>query len=230
MKKRILASVLSMLVVIGSVIGMIPSTVKADISSESLIYDVEYVDIMTNNMEDTDMNKRLFVVPADGIVEFDTLSNEIGFACVSDDRGLKITTNYLGQISSPKKFSIPLSKGKYYLGFNSPLSWGNGNPIYYTLSYKFDSSTNAKVSSPKSGQLKVTAPKGSNVDGFEIRYKTAGKDWTTVTVPGNKNLNKTITGLKKGTKYTVQTRKYVSDEYGYTYFSNWTKVQTVKVK
>ncbi|MCR5232828.1 MAG: hypothetical protein K6E53_02850 [Lachnospiraceae bacterium] len=45
-----------------------------------------------------------------------------------------------------------------------------------------------------------------------------------------KNLNKTFKDLKSGKKYEVQTRKYVSESYGYKYYSAWTSKQKVTVK
>lgn len=94
-----------------------------------------------------------------------------------------------------------------------------------------------KVESPKSAtpELNLTAGKKmfkvkynavANADGFQIRYRIKGK-WTVKTFNTKKSVTKTIKKLKSGKKYKVQIRSFTA---GKAYYSNWSKIKTVKVK
>lgn len=76
--------------------------------------------------------------------------------------------------------------------------------------------------------MRVTSSKKGTITGYEIRYRMGSGKWKTVTVKGNRNLNKTIKGLKKGASYRVQVRTYYKS--GKTYYSPWSVTKTVKIK
>ena len=77
------------------------------------------------------------------------------------------------------------------------------------------------------GKKKITIKykKITGATGFQIRYKKAGGKWVVKKYQGNKNCSKTIKGLKKSAKYTVQLRAISGKKY-----SNWSKGKVVKIK
>lgn len=111
-----------------------------------------------------------------------------------------------------------------------------GNNTYYShwsaskkVSCKMKTPGSVAVKNSSSKALKVTAKKSETITGYQIRYKKGSGSWKTIKVKGNKNLNKTIKKLKKGSTYKVQVRTYstISKK---DYVSNWSKVKTVKIK
>ena len=228
----------AVVLVVSLAICLLPvRSVKAlDFTDEPIIYGVEY----TGSIDYKGTDTFLLSVPAGGTLTVsgwcEATSSGYPGICLS-------IINEAGDILMNEEFLVDnLERGKWVANtVNQSLEKGNylielyeaggGAKYAYTFTYSFDSSTNAKVSSPAKGKLKVTAPKGTNVDGFEVRYRVTGdKTWKTVSVATPKNLNKTFKDLKSGKKYEVQTRKYVSDSYGYKYYSAWTSKQKVTVK
>ncbi|MCQ2495818.1 MAG: fibronectin type III domain-containing protein [Lachnospiraceae bacterium] len=128
--------------------------------------------------------------------------------------------------------SASLDAGTYYLScYDGSVSNSFSFSYVFWVDYDFDTTLEPKLTSPKAGQFKITATKGDKVSGYEIRYKVKGaKKWTTETLATKKTLNHVISGLTSGKKYTVQVRKYVTDTYGDTYFSNWSAAKNVKIK
>ncbi len=192
----------------------------------------------TGTLNTGESDSYVLAVPSSGKVEIGGYKNggtiQIFIYTIDGDYisgGYTISGGYNGIKYTNSYRTVVLETGKYIIVIENSIYDNNTGTYAYTFSYSFDSSTNAKVSSPKKGTLKVTAPKGANIDGFEVRYRISGeKTWATEKVETKKNLNKTFKGLKAGKKYEVQTRKYVSDEYGYTYYSSWTTNQSVTIK
>ena len=236
MKKRMLSFVMALTVLCS--ITLFPTvnasaTGTTEMPNEPIIYGLDYYTGYLAN--DQEYDYYLLVVPANGTIKVTGYSSSRIFGVdlqVRDTRTLDVLKEgYIGTYTSkesPSKFTLELKKGTYYLTANSSTS----NVDYaFRMDYDFSTTTKAKVTSPGAGKIKITAPKGSNVDGFEIRYKVYGAStWTNKVVKGNKTLNITFSKLKLGKKYTVQTRKYVYDQYGYKYYSPWTEKQYITVK
>ena len=74
--------------------------------------------------------------------------------------------------------------------------------------------------------------KKSRITGYQIqvaRNKAFTKNSKTVTVKGFSKTSKKIKGLKSKTRYYVRIRTYMTVD-GVEYYSNWSKVKSVKVK
>ncbi|MGN0291768.1 MAG: fibronectin type III domain-containing protein, partial [Lachnospiraceae bacterium] len=110
-------------------------------------------------------------------------------------------------------------------GKNYYSAWSASKSVSCNLS----TPTSVKVTNSSSKALKITAKKSGTITGYNIRYKKGSGSWKTVTVKGNKNLNKTIKGLKKGSTYKVQVRTYCTIS-GKNYPSSWSATKTVKIK
>ncbi|MCR5428712.1 MAG: fibronectin type III domain-containing protein [Lachnospiraceae bacterium] len=230
----------SLILILALCVCLLPvwQTEAADFSDEPIIYDVTYTGKLPEyRAEDT----YLLSVPSSGTVSISghfvgggsSYLNIYTIDGAAVKRDIYLDGKYNGVKYEDDVLTIALEPGKYIVkAVNYSEYVQDPYAEYsYTFSFSFDSSTNAKVSSPKKGALKVTAPKGTKIDGFEVRYRISGdKSWKTVTVETKKNLNKTFKKLKAGKNYEVQTRKYVSDEYGYKYYSNWTEIQKVTIK
>lgn len=93
---------------------------------------------------------------------------------------------------------------------------------------KISTPTSIKVKNSSSKALKITAKKKGTIKGYQIRYKKGSGSWKTVTVKGNKNLNRKIKGLTKGSTYKVQVRAYceISKK---PYYSTWSSTKTVRI-
>ena len=80
---------------------------------------------------------------------------------------------------------------------------------YSNMSYRYFAKTTAKYSG-RSKSIRVKIKRYKNATGYQIRYSTkssmAGAKM--ITVKGNKNVTRTIRGLKKGKTYYVQVRPY----------------------
>ena len=225
----ILATSLIMSVTFVSPFTPVSIVSAADFSDEAIIFDVEYTGKLIDPSENFTYNLN---VPSYGTVTIGAYYQGASIRLhVYDTKGIELA--YVWKFSDEGKasyISIALEKGDYSLVIEQANPNKTG-AYYFTCTYQFNSSTNAKVSSPNTGELKVTAPKGDKVNAFEVRYKTSGDEsWTVKTITTTKNLNETLTGLKKGAKYKVQTRKMVIDKYGYNHYSDWTEVQTVTIK
>lgn len=104
----------------------------------------------------------------------------------------------------------------------------------YTVSFhKSIAAPDFTLSSPKAGYMAVAPKRTDDIyDGYEIRYRLSGKSWSkkTYEVEAGENANIVISKLKKGSKYTVQVRKFVENDEGVKYYSAWTKSQKIKIK
>ncbi len=228
MKKRLLG----MAAVLGLALGMSVLSTKsvkaADYTDEPLVFDVNYVGDYVGKYDKGEVDRYKLVVPSDGVVTIhcvDKSHYSLGCAFESTDKYGIVTRE--SSESAFNKVQYNLAEGEYVIVFYADF----GSSYNIIFEYNFNSSTTAKLSSPAQGKIKVTAPKGGRVDGYEVRYKKKGaKDWTTKNVKTTKTLNKTFSGIAKKTTYIVQTRKYVKDSYGYTYYSDWTEEQTVTTK
>ena len=80
---------------------------------------------------------------------------------------------------------------------------------YSNMSYRYFAKTTARYSA-RSKSIRVKIKRYKNATGYQIRYSTkssmAGAKM--ITIKGNKNVTRTIKGLKKGKTYFVQVRPY----------------------
>ena len=102
-----------------------------------------------------------------------------------------------------------------------------------TFIIKPKKTTISSVTSPKSKKLVVKWKKDANVSGYQIAYSTSTKftKSTTkyVTVNNAKIVQKSITGLKSGKKYSVKVRAFKTID-GKKKYGAWSSTKTVKVK
>jgi hypothetical protein len=100
----------------------------------------------------------------------------------------------------------------------------------YTIRPK---ATTLTGTSAKTDRVTLTWKKqAKQVTGYQIQYATDSKftkNKTTVLVKGAKKSSETITGLSGKTKYYFRIRTYKTVS-GKKYYSEWSKVQTVKTK
>ena len=80
---------------------------------------------------------------------------------------------------------------------------------YSNMSYRYFAKTTVKCSA-RSKSIRVKIKRYRNATGYQIRYSTKSNmaGAKLITVKGNKNVNRTIRGLKKGKTYYVQVRPY----------------------
>lgn len=130
--------------------------------------------------------------------------------------------------------TIAVTPGSYKVQVRSYYTTGGKN--YYSawsssksVSCTMKTPASVKVTNSSSKALKITAKKSETITGYNIRYKKGSGSWKTVTVKGNKNLNRKIKGLKKGSTYKVQVRTYCTIS-GKNYPSSWSATKTVKIK
>lgn len=234
MKKKYLSICLTVLMIC-TLMFSVPATANAaDFTNEPIIYGIDYYTGYVGQDEVVDYK---LVVPATGTITitgyYEKFGRSVCVQIIDPEKVKPIYSEYLhGRDNSValQEFKFTLEAGEYCLRINSIDRFTCGD-YGFKVDYNFDSATKAKVTSPGTGKMKITAPKGSNVDGFEIRYKVSGASkWTYKKVEGNKTLNTIIKNLKSGKKYIVQTRKYVHDSYDYKYTSSWTKAQSVTIK
>lgn len=236
MRKRVMPLIFAVALIMGMVVNVdVARAESMDYTDEPIIFGTEYeghVEKAGREHADT----YLIDIPVDGKVTF------TGYAQVdSGSSSLSVnwfTVNlYKGKSKADltyhqfnkndeSSFTDDIKGGKYtmYVGES-----GSSNIDYHLIiDFKPTIPSTAKVSSPAKGSLKVSMPKGTGVSAYEIQYRGAG-DWITKEVKSTKNLNTTIKGLKSG-KYSIHVRKVVTDSYGYTYYSDWTKTQSVIIK
>lgn len=232
MKKKIMSLIMVLTVMCSMTFFTVSNACAAEMPEEPIIYGLDYY---TGYLADEDeYDYYLLEVPADGKLTITGYTSSTIWNTDVQIRDIKtldiIKETYIGTYTSKEnttKKIIELKRGTYYLTLHNSYK----ADYAFRIDYDFSSTTKAKVTSPGTGKIKITAPKGSNVNGFEIRYKVSGAStWTNKTIEGNNTLNTTLKKMKSGKKYYVQTRKYVYDEYGYKYYSPWTERQSVTVK
>lgn len=175
-----------------------------------------------------------FVVPSTGKVTLTLRYNENsgpGYrVTLYDAKGNRVIYGMVGRKNGTNTYTrtVAVKKGTYLFEIDSYGS--SGGSYKFKTSYNFAPATTVKLSSPSAGTGKIVAAASDGSCGFQVRYKKVGaKNWTTKTVATKKNLNKTVKLTSKAS-YAVQVRLYTRDSYGNTYFSGWTKQQTVKIK
>lgn len=220
--KRVFATLIASALLVQSFVQV--PVYAADRTDEVFVFGVQ-----NTGYSDGSVDTFKIVMPTDATLELIAYTDSNGpqMLKVLDENKVQVSDCFAQLGNSKTTILKPLEKGTYYLTMGD---YADGN-YFVTGNLIFDSSTDAKVSSPKAGQLKVTAPKGCKVSGFEVRYKKSGdKSYKVKKIEGNKTLNTTISGLSKGKKYSVSVRKYITDSYGYTYYTDWTKTQSVTIK
>lgn len=126
---------------------------------------------------------------------------------------------------TPGSYKVQVRTYSTASGKNYYSAWSGSKSV----SCKLKTPTSVKVTNSSSKALKITAKKSQTITGYNIRYKKGSGSWKNVTVKGNKNLNKTIKKLKKGSTYKVQVRTY-SKISGKNYYSSWSTAKSVKIK
>lgn len=128
------------------------------------------------------------------------------------------------------KYTEVLPKGTYYVSFENDEDATTGN---YTLQLKTSDLKKASLKTLKSTakkQAKATWKKASGVDGYQIQIATNSKF-----TKGKKSYTTTKTSytMKKLTSqktYYVRIRTYTIAENGKKCYSDWSKVEKIKVK
>lgn len=243
--KRVLAAVLVATNVMTAGAVAMPVTSQAAVfkndqeMAESLVFGQNYSGIFAKDIGDED--DFVLNVPTGGEFRFSWWTTKAIDYQITDASGDKayISGKASGDVGTADA-SFRLEKGTYLLRITSdtPMSSdSNGNILRYdfTCDSNFDfqsPSASVKTSSPANGTMKVYASKEKgSITGFEVRYKKQGtKKWTVKMFKGDKALNQKIKGLKSGTTYTVETRKYVKDADGHFYYSDWTANNGVKIR
>ncbi len=101
-----------------------------------------------------------------------------------------------------------------------------------TFKIKPKTASISKATTPKAGQLKVEWKKDSQASGYQIFYATDSKftkNKGTATITKNSTLSKTVSSLKKGTKYYVKVRSYKTID-GKKVYGAYSKALSVTVK
>ena len=88
---------------------------------------------------------------------------------------------------------------------------------------------NVCVKNSSSRAMTVSYSKLSGVGGYQIVYDTNSK-FTTKKWVGRVGLSKTITGLKKGKKYYVKVRAFITDSTGKRIYGPYSSIKTVCIK
>ncbi len=70
----------------------------------------------------------------------------------------------------------------------------------------------------------------TQASGYEVRLMIGGTVYKTYSVGRNANLEKTVTGLKKGTTYKVQVRAYKKVNGVGSFYSAWSGAKNVTMK
>lgn len=111
---------------------------------------------------------------------------------------------------------------------------GKYNEAFKTITFEVrpKKAVISKVSAAGKGRMKVTWKKDSRVTGYQIVYArnskfTKGKKY--VSVKNAKTITKTVSKLKKGTKYFVKVRSYKTVK-NHKYYSSYSKVKSVRIK
>lgn len=164
------------------------------------------------------------VMPTAGTVKLSMLTDigvDLSIRNAQDD-----VLDSTGLYNESKNYSCTLDKGIYYLCFKRSLD--STGIYYFTAIYDMDQPTSVSAKSTSATAFKVTAKKSGDITGFQIRYRKGSGAVKTVTVKGNKNLSKSITGLIPAA-YKVQVRTYYTVS-GKTYYSSWSTAQSVSCK
>lgn len=126
-------------------------------------------------------------------------------------------------------YTTMLPEGTYYYNIDNTNSDNGRN---YCIEFYYSIATpQVTINSLNKNTINLQAKKGSDsVHGYEVRYRLSGNKWTTKKVEETEDLSMKLTKLKKGKYYSVQVRKFVENEDGKKYFSNWSTIKKVKVK
>ena len=144
---------------------------------------------------------------------------------IKDSKGNKIDKkNYTVKYSNNKK----VGTGKVKIKFKGDY-YGS-----YTKTFKINpkGTSLSKPTAKKKGFTVKWKKQTTQTSGYQIQYATNSKftkNKKTVTVKGNKNTSKTVTGLKAKKKYYVRVRTYKTVN-GKKYYSSWSKYKTVTTK
>ena len=139
------------------------------------------------------------------------------------------------------KWSVNLKKGKYnfvavYTKTNDKEGKMLGGSYTFKLAYKpnVKASEITKLSAAKKG-FKAKWKKVKGVTGYQIQYSVK-KNFSKsekIKIKGAKNLSTAVSELKAKKKYYVRVRAYQTFTFGEkkkTYYSKWSKAETVKTK
>jgi len=97
-----------------------------------------------------------------------------------------------------------------------------------TKTYYISGTSIKKLKNNSKNKVTVTWKKNKKCSGYEISY-TTGKVTKTVSVSSASKLEKVISKLKKGKKYTFKIRTFYKVN-GKKYYSPWSKAKNIKIK
>ena len=135
----------------------------------------------------------------------------------------------------------PTRKGYLFLGWYTDSKYKTkitsikkGTKKNYTLYARWKKVSvsqvkNVCVKNSSSRAMTVSYSKLSGVGGYQIVYDTNSK-FTTKKWVGRVGLSKTITGLKKGKKYYVKVRAFITDSTGKRIYGPYSSIKTVCIK
>ena len=95
------------------------------------------------------------------------------------------------------------------------------------VTYRIATPVISSVTNSAAGSVTVKWNKNTTATGYQIYYVT-GTTSKTVTVSGNTNISKVISGLNKGNTYTIKVRAYKKVGTTY-YYSGWSAGKTIKI-
>lgn len=153
-----------------------PTAMAADFLEDPIIYGFDYYTGYVNAYE---VDNYKLVVLSSGTLVFTAYNDNgesisaIAFKIISSESGKTIETQSVFRRKdnlSLKQLKFTIDPREHILQIGQSLYVIKAN-YGFKVEYNFDNSTRAKVTSPSVGKITITAPRGSNVDGFEIRYK-----------------------------------------------------------
>ena len=132
--------------------------------------------------------------------------------------GTNVRQSYVGSASSPSKKVLIGHKHKYESGICK-------------LCGKTTSKSKisgVKLAGAGNGKIKLSWKKKASAKGYQISYKSGGKNWKKVNI-SSKSKSKVLQGLKSGKKASVKLRQYIKAS-GKKYYGAWSSTKTMKVK
>ncbi len=139
-----------------------------------------------------------------------------------------------GKTVSSKYYTVKYANGrknvgKYSVKVTFKDKYSGSKTLYFTIIPKGTSIT--KVVPKKDKVLVKWKKQTKQVTGYQIQYSTSKnfKNKKTITIKKNKTTSKTIKGLKTNKRYYIRIRTYKTVN-GKKYYSNWSKIKSVKLK
>ena len=135
-----------------------------------------------------------------------------------------IAENYTVKYNGARK-----NVGKYAVTIEFKGNYSGTKTLYFTIVPKGTKIT--KLKKAKNGFTVIWNKQKAQTTGYQIQYSTSNnfKTKKTITVKKNKTASKTVKKLKTKKKYYIRIRTYKTVN-GTKYYSEWSKVKSIKVK